>query len=276
MAKPSQPTRRVPYIRPEQLRWARNMTTTGVVCLAITIVLQTLALLRPSDWRLDMALQMTSSFASVAAFCSFGIAAVAFSAPKLTDRSLKKIDFVWMSFAGLGLALTVGQTLASSNEILRSEFERQLDSYRLAMGHLTDAIIPLVCDLSTPSDKQLCDALHGASMQAMSVVRVPTAEQAEVICAPRRTVSESTTAVLARLCGMIQNTQGMKASLQQLNGANEALRFGLLPLWQIILSIALGLRLAKSVVEVGWLPIGPPAQRPAPRDRRGSKLPRQA
>ena len=267
MAKPSRPTRRALY-RPEQQRWARNMTITGVVCLAITIVLLTLASQRPSDWRLDMALNMTSAFANVAAFSSLGIGAVALYAPKMTDRSLKKIDFVWMSFAGLGLALTFGQTLASSNEILRSQFERQLDSYRLEMGHLTDGLIPLVCDVSTPSAKQLCAALHDASVQVTSVARVPTAEQAKVICAPRRTVGESTTAVLAELCGMIQKTQGMNASLQQLNGANEALRFSVLPLWQIILSIALGLRLAKSVVEVGWLPIGPPPERPRPGPQR--------
>jgi hypothetical protein len=187
---------------------------------------------------------------------------VALSAPKLTDRSLKKIDFVWMSFAGVGLALTVGQNLASSNEILRSQFEKQLDSYRLIMGRLIDSTIPVTCDLST--SKELCDALHGASTQAMSVARVPTGEQAEVICAPRKTVSETTTAALARLCRMIRETQGIRASLEDLNGANQELRFGWLPVWQIMLSIALGLRLAKSVVEVGWLPIGLPEHLPTP------------
>src|SRR5215469_8068638 len=152
MVKPSRPTAEVRSFRPNQQRWAAIMTLIGTFCLLVMIVLQTLVPNRPSDWRIDMALHMASSFASVGTFCSFGIAVVALSAPKLTDRSLKKIDFVWMSFAGLGLALTVGQNLASSNEILRSQFEKQLDSYRLIMGRLIDATIPVICDLSTPKE----------------------------------------------------------------------------------------------------------------------------
>jgi hypothetical protein len=170
---------------PEQKDWARWLTCAGAVLLVTNALIYAVKSERPSDWRLEMALDIAGSFATVACFVSLGLATVATFAHKMTDRSLKKIDFAWMSFAALGLALSLGQTLASTNEIIRSEVDKQLDSYRLEMIRLTDVIGPLVCGTSGTTDKQLCDAVHGASAMATSVVRVPTAEQEAVICSPR-------------------------------------------------------------------------------------------
>jgi len=264
MAKPSNRQRssqsdtRGSEFYPEQQRWIRWMTSIGMISFVLSILLLELRPERPVHWGIEMTIEIGSSFATVAGFSSFGVAAVAISAHKMTDRSLKKIDFVWMSFAGLGLALSLGQTFASSNEILRSEFDRQLDSYRLEMIRLTDAVLPMLCGSSGPANEPLCNALHGASVMATSVVRVPSGEQAEIICSPRATGDATIVATLARLCTTIRDTRQMKASLGQISDANATLRYGILPVWQIWLSIALGLRLAKSVVEVGWLRIGSP------------------
>ncbi len=258
---------------PEQKYLARWLTFAGAVLLVTYVLIHAMKSERPSNWRLEMALDFAGSLATVACFVSLGVAAVATLAHKMTDRSLKKIDFAWMSFAALGLALSLGQTLASTNEIIRSEIDKQLDSYRIEMIRLTDVLHVLVCETSGTTDKQLCDAVNGASVMATSVLRVPTAEQEAVICSPRSRGNDTIIAALASLCTEIRKTQGMKASAAQISDANETLRFGVLPLWQVVLSLALGLRLAKSVVEVGWLRIGSPTKLPSPGGR-AAKPPR--
>jgi hypothetical protein len=75
---------------------------------------------------------------------------------------------------------------------------------------------------------------------------------------------------LGKLCSIIHTVQKMVSSRAYLDKDNvAAIRAYLLPLWQYILAFALGVRLSKSVIEVGSFQFGPPGT--VPSSATGSK-----
>jgi hypothetical protein len=251
---------------PKQVLWAGLMGLLGAFGLGLSLWLPSLSPSHPGNWLLDDSLNIFLSSVIVGSYCLLGVSFAGTFAHKWTDLSLKFIDLIWISCAAVGLALAIAQMFISTNDKITSELNLQLDSYRLEIIKLSDAVTGKLCaPTPAPSDTKICDAVDAASVMALSVERVPLPIQAEVICNARVRSDERAEKVLAELCGVIQKTQTMKSSLHDISAANDTVRYVLTPVWQSLLSLALGVRLSKSVIEVGWLRIGPPPKSlPAP------------
>jgi hypothetical protein len=252
---------------PKQLSRARLLIIIGVLSMAGSMALWRWAIGNADEnsWILSAPVDIAIAFLDVVAGCALGVGGVGMIAHRLSDVSLKKIDFLWMLAASVSLVFALSQAIGSVADYLRGSVDTQLNSYRIGIDESSQMLMARLCRKPDLHNPDLCTALKGAHDWAVSVVRVPTSAQTNIICIPR---SNDYSQDLGELCQAILLARALKNSRVHRDRDYYLLtvRGVFFGWWQYFLCLALGLRLSKSVIEVGWFQLGPPAHVPSPSD----------
>jgi hypothetical protein len=229
-----------------------------IVMIGLILLLIQVVIFRPEAF-FATSYTLTYSFLMVTSgcFCMVGLAGI--YSHRLTDWHLKLMDLVWMIATAMGLIFAMTFALSFHSEQLRSEVRNQLLSYRPLLVKGMELLSGRLCNPPHPNEQRMCDALGLAEAQTSSVLAAPDQEQTAVICSynpPDREDGIVISKTVASLCLALAAVHKLQSHQSIRDSSSSYLLRGIFPYWLYLLAFALGIRLSKSVIDIGWLKIG--------------------
>ncbi|MBK1837480.1 hypothetical protein JHL17_08650 [Azospirillum sp. YIM B02556] len=216
----------------------------------ITILGFVIFLFGPSDHTDTVADALRSSFSIVASTVLMMCGFCGIIHQSLTKRTLYWLDFFWMLGTTLGVIVALAQALLLPADDLRSTINGQMESGKAKIMAMLEDQFYVKCRINQKYSKEICDNIAQIHEYMRRENANPPKYLIERIC-PRPIQLPHP---LDTICIPLNHTIGaMEIEVMKDQSNAKTLRY-LISLLPMIISILLGLRMAKSASELWWMP----------------------